>query len=151
RPLYKKVYPWFMNAFVSAHFPILRRDRPLLTQIQIACTVAITWWLVPSAIALLWLKYLGVHDTKGTGVQLVMLSASVAIATFLQHLAGATLRGEKRRPLRLYRPSRVHVRLATGVTVVIIIFGILSFGAIRGCEPVPTGFPWAKRLCVPAD
>jgi len=97
RKLYRKVYPWFLSAFVSAHFPILKTDRPLFTHLQILCAVAITWWLVPFTILLLWARYLRSHDLFGTLVQMGVLSIAFMAATSLQLLAGATLQGKERR------------------------------------------------------
>lgn len=159
RPIYMKVYPWFLNMFVSVHFPILRKDRPLLTHLQVAFSVAVTWWLVPATTFLLWMKYLSCHDKLGTGIQVGVLSITIAVAAFLQYLAGATLRGEQRRPIRFYRPNRTQRKISAMLLVVTLIFLMWSWGAIAGCGVADTSgglirqrlFALMSRVCVRAD
>jgi uncharacterized protein YjbI with pentapeptide repeats len=152
RPLYKKVYPWFLNSFVSAHFPILRKDRPLLTHIQILCSVAITWWMVPATVLLLWARYLGCHDKFGSGLQLGVLAIAISMAVFLQRLAGATLHGDKRRPLKLHVPNAGQLKILGIVWLVILGLAVFSWGAMNSCGLAgDTDGSFLTRFCISAS
>jgi len=104
RPLFRRVHPWLLNTMVSAHFPILKKNRPLLTHLQTFAGVLLAWWMGPLTVTGLWWRYLCRHDLAGSLLQSI-LAATVAIGGLaLQSLAGATMRGKPRgaRLIRAY-------------------------------------------------
>ena len=134
RPLFRRVHPWLLNTMVSAHFPILKKNRPLLTHLQTFAGVLLAWWMVPLTIAGLWWRYLCRHDLTGSIVQAV-LAATVAIGGLgLQSLAGATMRGKPRRPFdprQRLGQQRFWFRLVGALSIMAVFLAITIMGVAR--------------------
>jgi uncharacterized protein YjbI with pentapeptide repeats len=152
REQYQRVYPWFLNAFASAQFPVLQSDRPLFTHIQIFGSVVITWWLVPFTLGAVWLRYLRSRDPAGTFVQGVTLVLAIVSATLLQGLAGRTLRGVKRLPVTwplewsVLRGDKVVAATKTGcvLAVLLLAYAWVAFNGF-GISSGTRGMGWLSR------
>ena len=134
RPLFRRVHPWLLNTMVSAHFPILQKNRPLLTHLQTFAGVLLAWWMAPLTIAGLWWRYLCRHDLTGSIVQAI-LAGTVAIGGLgLQSLAGATMRGKRRRPFdprQRLRQHRFWFRLVGALSIMAVFFAITIMAVAR--------------------
>jgi uncharacterized protein YjbI with pentapeptide repeats len=155
RPLERKAYPWLLNGLVSAYFPRLRAHRPRLSRLQAAISIFIGWWLGPATILLFWARYLRRHDSVGTILLVVLLTASIWGAISLQALAAATLRGEEAKPFfwrNALRDKEIYKRGAFFLGVFVVLY-LLSFGAIQGIHPdfasgAPANSPLISNLKV---
>lgn len=145
RPLDKRVYPWLLNCLVRAHFPLLRKNRPPLSRLQVHISFVLGWWVVPATLLLFWTRYLPRHEWAGTWFHLALLAISAFCALWFLQLARRTLRGEELIPVRLkgrwrawgpytsalrriYAPSAI----ALGIGA---IFSLFALGAIDGVPP----------------
>jgi uncharacterized protein YjbI with pentapeptide repeats len=150
KALDEKANPWLLTGFVRPHFKLLRDDRPPLSRLKSAISIALAWWLVPVTIAVLWLRYLPRHDWPGTRLHVVLLTVAIVGAAALQYLARVTLRGEGRRT----GPATI-ASLSLGLAVFVV--GLLvSDGAINGrpreynpLAPAGPDDPPARRVVVP--
>jgi uncharacterized protein YjbI with pentapeptide repeats len=140
RPLFRRVYPWLLNTMVTAHFPILKKDRPLLTHLQTFAGVLLAWWVVPATVVAFWWKYLRRHDPLSSTEQLVLAAIAIGAAALLQELAGATLRGETRRSLSLRpRDPRGWV-IGSVFLIVLLVLCCLTYAVIREDQRYSTAF-----------
>jgi len=98
RPLYRRVYPWLLNSMVSIHFPVLKKDRPFFTHLQILSGALLAWWIVPATIAMVWWRYIPRHEFLTSSYHVAAMAFALMTGLLLQNLAGATLRGVVRRP-----------------------------------------------------
>ena len=136
RPLDKKAYPWLMNVVVRAHLPRLRANRSNLSRWQARMSILLAWGMVPMTILILWSRYLRSHDAIGTAIHVVMIAASVAAGTGFLSLAATTLTGSEKRPF-LWRKAwgDARARSIGGGIGALILFAVLSYGAIAGVDP----------------
>ena len=93
--LEEKAYPLFLVGLVRQYVPILERNRPPLSWLRVAASIASAWGLVPFTIFLCWLRYLRVHEIWGTAwhIGLLTLATWFGMATYC--LTAETLKGEK--------------------------------------------------------
>jgi uncharacterized protein YjbI with pentapeptide repeats len=154
RPLQAKADPWLLSDLVRSHVSRLMFDRPFLSYLQKWISIALAWWIVPFTLILFWGRYLRRHDMIGTTLHCVLTAICITAAIFLYLLAGATLRGEFRRPfvwkslrqLRTWQPAAV--ALLSGIAFVCV-----SLSAIEGVRLGVAGRDWwpaAEVAPVPA-
>ena len=137
RSLEKKAYPWLLNGLVSAYFLRLKAYRPRLSRLQTGISIFIAWWLGPATILLFWARYLRRHDSLGTILLIVLLSASIWGAVALHGLAASTLRGEETKPFfwrNAFRDKRTYKRGLFFLALFAVLY-LLSFGTIHGIHP----------------
>ena len=137
RPLDKRADPWLLNVLVRAHFVRLRSDKPPLSWLQKWISIILGWWLVPVTLLAFWSYFLRRHDWVGTGLHVVLFTASLAGACIFYRLARGTLRGEPRKPFIWRHPWR-DLRTYKGIAAVLgvcafgVIFYLISASAIQG-------------------
>ena len=93
--LEEKAYPLFLVGLAHQYVPILEKNRPPMSWLLVAASIASAWGLVPFTIFLCWLRYLRVHDIWGTAWHIGLLTLTIwfGIATYC--LTVETLKGEK--------------------------------------------------------
>ena len=131
--LHEKAYSWLMTGLVRAHFKLLQRSsRTLISRLEALATIVLAWWVVPFTLVMFWVRYLPRHDWPGTGLHLVLLTLSIAVAVLWHRHAVRTLRGE---PTALPRDGRwrdARIWQAVSVAVLGVVLCGLSLGAIDG-------------------
>jgi uncharacterized protein YjbI with pentapeptide repeats/nucleoside phosphorylase len=144
RPLQAKADPWLLSDLVRSHVSRLKWDRPFLSYFQEWISIVLAWWLVPFTLILFWGRYLRRHDVVITMLHCLLAAICITSAIFLYRLAGATLRGDPRRPFvwsaamrrpRAWRP--LIVALMSGTVLVWV-----SFSAIDGVRLGVAGRDW---------
>jgi uncharacterized protein YjbI with pentapeptide repeats len=140
RPLHAKVDPWLLSDLVRANLPKLNVNQPFLSYFQLGISVLLAWWVVPITMFLFWGRYLPRHERIGTTFHVALLAISVMAALHLYRLALATLRGAERRPFTRGEvlTSRGSYQTAGFAVAFVVLFGIVSWGAITG---VPSNAP----------
>ena len=140
RPLQAKVDTGIMNELIHTRFRPVNVGRPFLSHVQVWISVLLTWWVVPMTIFLFWVRYLRRHEWFGTIFHIVILTVTLLSAWCLTRLAVATLRRTERPPfhwkLILTNPRTLLTSLIT--LAGLSLFGVVSFGAIRGDSPIET-------------
>lgn len=129
----ERAYPWLLNGLVRRHFALLRKYRPLIARFEELVTIFLAWWAVPVTLLGFWVRYLPRHEWVGTGLHILLIVASVALALIFYHSAARTLRGEERQPFRwksLWRDRRAYQSVATVFVGSVLL--VLSYGAIDG-------------------
>jgi uncharacterized protein YjbI with pentapeptide repeats len=93
--LEEKAYPLFLVGLVRQYVPILEKNRPPLSWLRVAASIASAWGLVPFTIFLCWLRYLRVHDIWGTAWHIGLLTLAIWFGMATYCLTAETLKGEK--------------------------------------------------------
>ncbi len=93
--LEEKTYPLFLVGLAHQYVPILEKNRPPLSWLRVAASIASAWGLVPFTIFLCWLRYLRVHEIWGTAWHIVLLTLTIWFGIATYSLTVETLRGEK--------------------------------------------------------
>lgn len=78
--LHKTVYPWLLIGLVRAHFPLLRKGRPVYSYIQNFLSIIITWVPVPFTIG--FLIYKNYESPEFGPVLRYIYLGSLAVAIF---------------------------------------------------------------------
>ena len=134
----QRAYPWLLNGLVRRHFERLRKGRSLLVRLEEGTTTFLAWWSVPLTLFGFWLRHLRRHEWVGTGLQVGVLVASVALGIMFYRSAARTLRGTDPPPLAwtplgwktFWRDRRTYQ--VAGTTLLGVLLSVLSFGAIEG-------------------
>ena len=147
RPLHAKVDPWLLNDLVRSHIAKLNANRPFLSYFQQFVSVVTAWWAVPITVLLFWGRYLRRHEQTGTTYHVVLLVISVVSAVCLYRLATATLRGAERVPFtwRSALMSRRGYLMVTLASVAGVLFGLISWGALRGVRSALPIFGFSRE------
>jgi uncharacterized protein YjbI with pentapeptide repeats len=124
--------PWYLMGMVRRHFRWTRDARSSFAVLETVVSVALAYWVVPATLFLFWLRYLVLQDFRGTLLQAVLLTVSIATATSVPTIVARVLR-----PGDLLRESSKHLlRLGFGATRAALAAGcvllVLSIGVIRG-------------------
>lgn len=124
--------PWYLMGLVRRHFRWMRDARSPMTALETVLSTVLAYWIVPATLFVFWLRYLVRQDLRGTLLQVLLLTISVAAATCVPVIVSRVLRpGEIRRP-----QSKNAVRLAlsslraTLATAFVLL--ALSVGVLRG-------------------
>ncbi len=124
--------PWFLMGLIRKHFRWLRDGRSPLMVLETAVSMALGYWVVPATLALFWMRYLVRQDFRGTLLQVLLITVSVAAATCLPNIVARVLRpGEFKIP-----KSKNIIRLLLMSTRAALITGgvllLISLGVNRG-------------------
>lgn len=121
--------PWFLMGLIRKHFRWLRDGRSPLAALETSVSMALGYWVVPATLLLFWVRYLVRQDFRGTLLQVVLITISVAAATGLPDIVSRVLRpGEIRIPKtkNLFRLGLLTMRAAliTGGFLLVISLGV---------------------------
>ena len=121
--------PWFLMGLIRKHFRWLRDGRSPLAVLETSVSMALGYWVVPATLLLFWVRYLVRQDFRGTLLQVVLITISVAAATGLPDIVSRVLRpGEIRIPKskNLFRLALLTMRAAliTGGFLLVISLGV---------------------------
>jgi uncharacterized protein YjbI with pentapeptide repeats len=91
--------PWFLMGLIRKHFRWLRDGRSPLAALETSVSMLLGYWVVPATLVLFWVRYLVRQDFRGTLLQVLLITISVAAATGLPSIVARVLRpGEIRIP-----------------------------------------------------
>src|ERR1700730_15551910 len=129
--------PWFLMGLIRKHFRWFRDGRSPLAVLETAISMALGYWVVPAALLLFWVRYLVRQDFRGTLLQVLLITVSVATATGLPDIVSRVLRSGE---LRIAK-SKTFFRLALLTMRAALIIGgvllVISLGVIRGLPADP--------------
>src|ERR1700681_371618 len=124
--------PWFWIGLIRKHFRWPRDARSPLAGLETGISMMLGYWVVPATLLLFWVRYLVRQDFRGTLLQVLLITVSVAAATGLPDIVSRVLRSGE---LRIAK-SKNFYRLALLTTRAALIIGgillIISLGVIRG-------------------
>jgi uncharacterized protein YjbI with pentapeptide repeats len=124
--------PWFLMGLIRKHFRWPRDGRSPLAVLETGISMALGYWVVPATLLLFWVRYLVHQDFRGTLLQVLLITVSVAAATGLPDIVSRVLRSGELRAAK----SKNFYRLALSTTRAALIIGgvlvIISLGVIRG-------------------
>jgi uncharacterized protein YjbI with pentapeptide repeats len=124
--------PWFLMGLIRKHFRWPRDGRSPLAVLETGISMMLGYWVVPATLLLFWVRYLVRQDFRGTLLQVLLITVSVATATGLPDIVSRVLRSGE---LRIAK-SKNFYRLALLTTRAALIIGglllIISLGVIRG-------------------
>jgi uncharacterized protein YjbI with pentapeptide repeats len=117
---------------IRKHFRWPRDGRSPLAVLETGISMMLGYWVVPATLVLFWVRYLVRQDFRGTLLQVLLITVSVAAATGLPDIVSRVLRSGE---LRIAK-SKNFYRLALLTTRAALIIGgvllIISLGVIRG-------------------
>ncbi|MDP9340171.1 MAG: pentapeptide repeat-containing protein [Acidobacteriota bacterium] len=124
--------PWFLMGLIRKHFRWLRDGRSPLAALETSVSMVLGYWIVPATLLLFWVRYLVRQDFRGTLLQVLLITVSVAAATGLPSIVARVLRpGEIRIP-----KSKNFFRLVLRTTRAALITGafllLVSLGVNKG-------------------
>jgi uncharacterized protein YjbI with pentapeptide repeats len=124
--------PWFLMGLIRKHFRWPRDGRSPLAALETGISMMLGYWVVPATLLLFWVRYLVRQDFRGTLLQVLLITVSVATATGLPDIVSRVLRSGELRVAK----SKTFFRLALLTTRAALITGgillIISLGVIRG-------------------
>jgi uncharacterized protein YjbI with pentapeptide repeats len=124
--------PWYLMGMVRRHFRWIRDARSSFAVLETVVSTALAYWVVPTTLFLFWLRYLVLQDFRGTLLQAVLFTLSIATATCVPTVVARVLRPGD--PLR--KDSKNLLRMGFSATRAALAAGIvlllLSIGVIRG-------------------
>jgi uncharacterized protein YjbI with pentapeptide repeats len=94
RTVDQRAYPWLLSGLVRAHVPLLRKNRPSMSRLQVGISMIAARVLVPLTLFAFWLRYLPRHEWPGIFYLIVTLLVSIWAGVTFYRLARATLRAE---------------------------------------------------------
>ena len=123
---------WYLMGMVRRHFRWTRDGRSSFAVLETVVSTALAYWVVPATLLLFWLRYLVLQDFRGTLLQALLLTLSIATATCVPTIVARVLRPGD--PLRkdsknLLRMGLSAMRAALAAGCVLLL---LSVGVIRG-------------------
>lgn len=124
--------PWYLMGMVRRHFRWTRDGRSSFAVLETVVSTALAYWVVPATLLLFWLRYLVLQDFRGTLLQAVLFTLSVATATCVPTIVARVLRPGD--PLR--KDSKNLLKMGFSATRAALVAGfvllLLSIGVIRG-------------------
>jgi hypothetical protein len=133
KPLDQTAYPWLLNSLVCRYFERLKK-RSLFVYGKEFITIFLAWYVVPITMAAFWLRYIPRHDWWGTIMHIALIALSIGFAFISYRLCGLTLRGKEETIFKLskfWKGRRFYYDAAI-LVVIVTVFLLLSFGAIKG-------------------
>jgi uncharacterized protein YjbI with pentapeptide repeats len=121
--------PWYLMGVVRRHFRWQRDSRSPFAVLETVLSTTLAYWVVPATLFLFWLRYLVRQDLRGTVLQVLLFTISVAGATCLPAIVTRVLGpGELQFPkphnlLRLFLRTTRGALLA-GVAVLVLSIGV---------------------------
>jgi uncharacterized protein YjbI with pentapeptide repeats len=124
--------PWYLMGMVRRHFRWTRDGRTSFALLETVVSTALAYWVVPATLLLFWLRYLVLQDFRGTLLQAVLFTLSIATATCVPTIVARVLTPGD--PLRqsgrnLFRMGFKALRAAMVSGCILLL---LSIGVIRG-------------------
>jgi len=124
--------PWFLMGLIRKHFRWPRDGRSPLAVLETGISMMLGYWVVPGTLLLFWVRYLVRQDFRGTLLQVLLITVSVATATGLPDIVSRVLRSGE---IRIAK-SKTFFRLALLTMRAALITGavllMMSLGVIRG-------------------
>lgn len=124
--------PWFLMGLIRKHFRWPRDGRSPLAVLETGISMMLGYWVVPGTLLLFWVRYLVRQDFRGTLLQVLLITVSVATATGLPDIVSRVLRSGEVRIAK----SKTFFRLALLTMRAALITGgvllLISLGVIRG-------------------
>src|SRR6202162_180628 len=124
--------PWFLMGLIRKHFRWPRDGRSPLAVLETGISMMLGYWVVPGTLLLFWVRYLVRQDFRGTLLQVLLITVSVATATGLPDIVSRVLRSGE---IRIAK-SKTFFRLALLTMRAALIVGgvllVISLGVIRG-------------------
>jgi len=124
--------PWFLMGLIRKHFRWPRDGRSPLAVLETGISMMLGYWVVPGTLLLFWVRYLVRQDFRGTLLQVLLITVSVATATGLPDIVSRVLRSGE---IRIAK-SKTFFRLALLTMRAALITGgvllMISLGVIRG-------------------
>ena len=114
--------PWFLMGLIRKHFRWMRDGRSPLAVLETAISMALGYWVVPATLLLFWVRYLVRQDFRGTLLQVLLITVSVAAATGLPDIVSRVLRSGE---IRIAK-SKTFFRLALLTMRAALIIGGVS-------------------------
>lgn len=129
-----EIGPWFSNALVRKHLKWFLGSRPSLASLETALAAYLAYWLVPTTLLLFWGRYLTTQDLRGAMLHVLVVVASVGLASFLPKVIPATLYPEDSRLPRGHNDSHGMKLIRRGAPTAGagVLLSMLSFGTICG-------------------
>jgi uncharacterized protein YjbI with pentapeptide repeats len=124
--------PWFLMGLIRKHFRWPRDGRSPLAVLETAISMMLGYWVVPATLLLFWVRYLVRQDFRGTLLQVLLITVSVAAATGLPDIVSRVLRSGELRiatSKNFYRLALLTMRAALITGGVLLM---ISLGVIRG-------------------
>ncbi len=124
--------PWYLMGMVRKHFRWTRDGRSSFAVLETLVATVLAYWVVPATLLVFWLRYLVLQDFRGTLLQAVLLTLSIATATSVPTVVARVLRpGDllKESSKNLLRAGLGATRAALAAGCVLLL---LSLGVIRG-------------------
>jgi uncharacterized protein YjbI with pentapeptide repeats len=124
--------PWYLMGMVRKHFRWARDARSSFAVLETVVSIALAYWVVPATLFLFWLRYLVLQDFRGTLLQAVLMTLSIATATCVPTIVARVLRpGDllRQSPKNLLIAAFHATRAALAVGCILLV---LSIGVIRG-------------------
>jgi len=122
--------PWYLMGLVRRHFRWLREAKTPVSLLENVSATILAYWVVPTTIALIWMRYLVRQDLRGSALHVLFFVLSVSVATGLPTVVSRVVRpGEIRRPssrsiLRLaFMTMRIPV--AAGLVLMLLSVGVI--------------------------
>jgi uncharacterized protein YjbI with pentapeptide repeats len=124
--------PWYLMGMVRRHFRWTRDGRTSFAMLETVVSTALAYWVVPATLLLFWLRYLVLQDFRGTLLQAVLFTLSIATATCVPTIVARVLTPGD--PLRqsgrnLFRMGFKALRAAMVSGCILLL---LSIGVIHG-------------------
>src|ERR1700730_16890851 len=124
--------PWFLMGLIRKHFRWPRDGRSPLAVLETGISMMLGYWVVPGTLLLFWVRYLVRQDFRGTLLQVLLITVSVATATGLPDIVSRVLRSGE---IRIAK-SKTFFRLALLTMRAALVTGgallMISLGVIRG-------------------
>jgi uncharacterized protein YjbI with pentapeptide repeats len=144
--LHRKIYPSLLGGLAQLRFRHLRNKCGWqFCLVEAPLSIFLLWWVVPSTIAFIWLRYLPRHDWAGTTFHIFLLLLAVFSAHAFSQQARTTLAGQCPGPSRWKRTllsTTIYQRSAWAMLAVATL-AVISFGAVNG---VPPASPWPRKM-----
>jgi uncharacterized protein YjbI with pentapeptide repeats len=134
--------PWYLMGLVRRHFRWLRDAKTPVSLLENVIATILAYWVVPTTIALIWMRYLVRQDLRGSALHVLFFALSVSVATGLPTVVSRVVKpGEIRRPTSksILRLGFMTMRIPVAAGLVLLV---LSFGVIWG---VPAEMEASKR------
>jgi uncharacterized protein YjbI with pentapeptide repeats len=122
--------PWYLMGLVRRHFRWLREAKTPVSLLENVTATILAYWVVPTTIALIWMRYLVRQDLRGSALHVLFFVLSVSVATGLPTVVSRVVRpGEIRRPssrsiLRLAFMT-LRIPVAAGLVLMLLSVGVI--------------------------
>jgi uncharacterized protein YjbI with pentapeptide repeats len=124
--------PWYLMGLVRRHFRWLREAKTPVSLLENVTATILAYWVVPTTIALIWMRYLVRQDLRGSALHILFFVLSVSVATGLPAVVSRVVRpGEIRRPSSrsILKLAFMTMRIPAAAGLVLLL---LSLGVIWG-------------------